>query len=126
MGKVGPSHAHCALLALALVSSVYLLKLVISRQPHRQSSTDLWASCRGRIWGFQVSATDFVHLILYTVEKSLNDENLNMQSFIRYIILSNSIRNQLIKVNSTNISLYSQTDELRDKCKINELYNKST
>lgn len=49
-----------------------------------------------------------------------------MQSFIQYVILSNSIRNQLIKVNSTNISLYSQTDELEDKCKINELYDKST
>lgn len=71
-----------ALLALALVSSVFLLKLVIPRKPHRQSSTYLWASCRGRIWGFPVSAADFVHFILYTVEKSLNDENLDKQSFI--------------------------------------------
>lgn len=74
-----------------------------------------------------MSATDFVHLILYTVvEKSLNDENLNMQSFIRYIIISNSIRNQLIKLNSTSISLYSQRDELEGKRKINELYTRST
>lgn len=74
-----------------------------------------------------MSATDFVHLILYTVvEKSLNDENLNMQSFIRYIIISNSIRNQLIKLNSTSISLYSQRDELEGKRKINELYARST
>lgn len=124
--RVEPPTPTVALLALALVSSVCLLKPVIPRKRHRQSSTDLWASCGGRKWGFRGSATDFVHLILYTVEKSLNDENLNMQSFISYIILSNLIRNQLIKVNSTNISLYSQTDELRNKCKINELYDKST
>lgn len=74
-----------------------------------------------------MSATDFVHLILYTVvEKTLSDEHLNMQSFIRYIILSNSTRNQLIKFNSTSVALYSQRDELEGKCKINELYDKST
>lgn len=75
-----------------------------------------------------MSATDFVHLILYAVveKKSLNDEHLNMQSFIRYIILSKSIRNQLIKFNSTSISLCSQRDELQGKRKINELYDKST
>lgn len=52
VGKVGPSHAHGGtpgVLVLVLVSSVYLLKLVIPRKPHRQSSTDLWASCRGQI-----------------------------------------------------------------------------
>lgn len=59
-----PPMPTVALLELALVSSVFLLKLEIPRKPHRQSSTDLWASCRGRIWGFRVSAADFVHFIL--------------------------------------------------------------
>lgn len=76
----------------------------------------MWGSCHGWIWWFQVSVTCFVYLILYIVKNSLNDENLNMQSFIQYIILSNWIRNQLIKINNTNTSLYSQMNE---HCKIN-------